>query len=101
MAHFDSHTLSHLKKLCKIECTHEEELDILSSLTRVLGYIESLKEVDTENIPPCNFVLRGMLKTVLRDDLIEGQLSHEKFLANAPEQIGGMIRVPIIIKDHE
>ena len=67
----------------------------------MLEYVASLKEIDTENVPPCNFVLKGMLKTILRDDVPQAPLSHEKFLGNAPEQIGGMVRVPSIMKDHE
>lgn len=98
MSQFDSHTLAHLKKLCRIDCTPEEEADIIHSVNRVLGYIEQLKEVDTEGVKPCSFVLRSMLKNQLREDEVKDILSRDQFLANAPDQIGGMIRVPPVLK---
>lgn len=98
MANFDHQTLEHLKKLCKIECTPEENEDILNSLSRVLNYVEQLKEVNTDNTKTCRYVLRGMLKSNLREDVAADLLPREEFLANAPDQIGGMIRVPPVLK---
>ena len=98
MANFDHQTLEHLKKLCRIEFTEEETQDILSSLSRILDYIASLNEVNTENVKTCRYVLRGMCRNQMREDEIKDLLPREKFLANAPEQIGGMIRVPPVLK---
>lgn len=98
MANFDHQTLEHLKKLCRIECTEEETRDILESLSRVLEYVEQLKEVNTENTKTCRYVLRGMLKNEMREDVVADLLPREQFLANAPDQIGGMIRVPPVMK---
>ena len=87
-----------LEKLCRIECSEEEEQDLLDSLTKVLSYIEQLKEVDTEGVPTCRYVLRGMLRNQMRDDVVTDLLLRDKFLADAPDQIGGMIKVPPIMK---
>lgn len=95
---FDNQTLEHLKKLCRIECTPEEEADILASLTRVLKYVEQLKEVNTEGVKSCRYVLRSMGKNQMREDIIKDPLSAEIFLSNAPEQIGGMVRIPTVMK---
>lgn len=98
MANFDHQTLEHLKKLCKIECTEEENQDILDSLGRILDYVEQLKEVNTDNTATCRYVLRGMLRNQMREDEVKDLLPREKFLANAPDQIGGMIRTPPVLK---
>ena len=98
MANFDHQTLEHLKKLCRIECTPEENREILESLNRILEYVEQLKEVNTEHTKTCRYVLRGMLKNRMREDEVKNLLPREQFLANAPDQIGGMIRVPPILK---
>jgi aspartyl-tRNA(Asn)/glutamyl-tRNA(Gln) amidotransferase subunit C len=98
MAHFDHQTLEHLKKLCRIECTAEENEEILTNLSRVLEYVEQLKEVNTENTKTCRYVLRGMLKNRMREDEVKEVLPRDQFLANAPDQIGGMIRVPPVLK---
>lgn len=98
MSNFDHQSLEHLKKLCRIECTEAEDLDILSSLKSVLEYVEQLKDVNTEGTKTCRFVLRGMTKDAMRVDEVKQTLPREQFLANAPDQIGGMIRVPPVLK---
>lgn len=98
MANFDHQTLEHLKKLCRIECTDEENQDILNSLTRVLDYVNQLDEVNTEGVKTCRYVLRGMQRNQMREDEVKDVLPRETFLANAPDQIGGMIRVPPVLK---
>jgi aspartyl-tRNA(Asn)/glutamyl-tRNA(Gln) amidotransferase subunit C len=98
MTEFDSHTLAHLKKLCKISCTPEEEEDILNSLPRILEYAATLNEVNTDDVKPCSYVLSSMLKNQMREDEVNHLLPREQFLANAPDQIGGMIRVPPVLK---
>ena len=74
---------------------------MFESIQKVLGYVEQLKEVDTEGVASCNFVLRSMLKNQMRDDEVKELLSREQFLGNAPDQIGGMIRVPSVMKASE
>jgi aspartyl-tRNA(Asn)/glutamyl-tRNA(Gln) amidotransferase subunit C len=98
MSHFNNQTLEHLKKLCRIECTPEEDADILDSLNKVLGYVAQLNEVNTEGVKTCRYVLRSMLKNLMREDEVKDLLPREQFLANAPDQIGGMIRVPPVMK---
>lgn len=98
MSPFDKNALDHLKKLCRIDCDPDEEVDILQSLGRVLEYMNQLNEVETEGVKPCNFVLRSMAKQQLREDVVKDPMPREQFLANAPDQIAGMIRVPPILK---
>lgn len=98
MSKFSKQELSHLKRLCRIDCGPEEEAKILESLNRVLSYVAQLDEVDVEGVKPCRFVLRSMLKNQMREDEVKDLISRDQFLANAPDQIGGMIRVPPILK---
>lgn len=98
MSKFDNQTLENLKKLCRIECTPEEDADILNSLSRVLEYVEQLNEVNTTGVASCNYVLEAMLKNLMREDEVKEILTREQFLSNAPDQIGGMIRVPPVMK---
>ena len=98
MSKFDRETLKHLEKLCRIECSPEEEQEILDTLPRILGYIDQLNEVDTSETAPCSYILQDMLKNLMRDDLVGETLSRETFLSNAPDHVGGMIRVPTVLK---
>lgn len=98
MSKFTRNEFEHLKKLCRIECTPEEESEILHSLQRVLTYVEQLKEVDTEGVASCNYVLRSMLRNKMREDEVKDLLSRDQFLDNVPDHIGGMVRVPPVMK---
>jgi aspartyl-tRNA(Asn)/glutamyl-tRNA(Gln) amidotransferase subunit C len=98
MANFDHQTLEHLKKLCRIDCSEEENQDILDSLSRILDYVAQLNEVNTMDTKTCRYVLRGMVRNQMRDDEVKDLLPRDQFLANAPDQIGGMVRVPPVLK---
>ncbi len=86
-----------LSRLCRISCTEEEKKNFLKSIEDVLAYVAQLQEVDTEGVPPCLTVLETLTNN-LREDIPEEPLSRELFLANAPSQVGGLIRVPPVFK---
>ena len=90
-------TLEYLQKLCRIACTEEEEADILKSLGRILEYVDLLNEVKTDGIKPCNHAIDSVVSE-LRADIPQNPMSREEFLANAPDQIAAMIRVPPVLK---
>lgn len=98
MQHFDTNALSHLKKLARIDCTPEEEKVLLERLQKVLGYISKLDEVNTEGVKPCSFVLSTLSKRLLREDVAEPSMSRDEFLAQAPDKVAGMVRVPPVLK---
>jgi len=97
MSHFDEKDLLKLMKLSKIECSQEEKDRFYTALSRVVTYIDQLTEVDTEGVAPCNHILET-ITNVMRDDEIGQTLSRDTFLSNAPSHVGGMVRVPPIIK---
>ncbi len=97
MASFDRNTIKKLTKLSRIQCSEDEEAQLLLDLQKILSYVELMNEVDTENVRPCNHVLEEMFN-VERDDAVGEVMPREIFLANAPDKIGGMIRVPTIMK---
>lgn len=97
MSKLDKQTIKNLSKLCRIDCTEEEQEALLKDLESILNYFEQLKEIDTQHVPPCNHVLND-IANVMRDDVVGEVLPREVFLANAPSQVGGMIKVPPIIK---
>lgn len=97
MADLDKETIKKLTQLSRIGCPDEEQEAILHDLKNILAYIEQLQELDTEDVPPCNNVIANM-KNVMRKDVPNNSLPRKEFLENSPEQIGGMIRVPEVIK---
>lgn len=97
MAELTKETIRYLSQLCRIHCTEAEEEALLKDMQRILGYIEQLQSIDTEGVPACSHVIAGM-NNVTRDDAIGKTLPRELFLADAPEHVGGMIRVPPVLQ---
>lgn len=97
MAKVDKETIQELSRLCRIECSEEEQKSLEQDLKKILTYIEQLQEIDTENVPPCNHIFEEMAN-VFREDEVGNLLNRETFLANAPSHVGGMIRVPPVMK---
>lgn len=97
MAQLDKKTIETLTKLSRIGCSDDEQEKLLSDLKKILNYIDLLQEINTENVPTCNHVLEGVTN-VMREDEVGSTMPREAFLANAPSHVGGMIRVPPVIK---
>lgn len=97
MSHFNENDLQKLMKLSRIECSKEEKEKFYKSLSRVVSYMDQLSEVNTEGVSPCNHILET-ISNVTREDEVGEILPRETFLANAPSHVGGMVRVPPIIK---
>ncbi|GAB4231271.1 MAG: Asp-tRNA(Asn)/Glu-tRNA(Gln) amidotransferase subunit GatC [Chlamydiales bacterium] len=97
MGELNRNTIHYLTELCRIGCPEEEEEELLADLNSIFGYIDLLQELDTENVEPCAHVIEGMVN-VMREDHVGETLSRKEFLENAPDQIGGMIKVPTVVK---
>ena len=97
MAELDKKTIKNLTELSRIECTEEEQEKLLQDLKSILKYVEQLNEIDTTHVLPCNHVLDD-IANVMREDKVGDLLPRELFLANAPSHIGGMIKVPPVLK---
>lgn len=97
MAQFDKETIQNLILLSRIECTEEQQEALLQDLKKIIEYFEQLNEIDTDNVAPCDHVLAG-INNVTREDIVGSSMPREMFLSNAPSHIGGMIKVPTVIK---
>lgn len=97
MSNFDKDTLKTLTQLCRIQCKEESLEKLLKNFKSILSYVDQLKEVDTEGVPECNHVLES-ISNVMREDQTEETLERETFLKNSPSHVGGMVRVPPVIK---
>ncbi len=63
-------------------------------LSGILGHIDRLQQLDTEDIAPTAQVVA--VEARLRDDEPRPCLSQEEALANAPASVDGFFRVPAI-----
>jgi len=84
-------------RLARLKLNDEEIRKFLVDVKRIADYTELLGEVDLTDLQPYMHA-EGVGFGQLREDEVCDQLSRETFLANAPDQVGGMIRVPPVIK---
>ncbi len=93
----DKEHLKKLSKLCRIKCNDEELDSIEVSFKEIIAHFEEIKEVATQETPTCDRVTENV-KCPQREDETGETLKRERFLANSPSHVGGMIRVPPVIK---
>lgn len=94
---FNKDTIKYLTELSRIDCSPDEQEAILKDLQSILEYFQQLNELDTTGVPPCNMVLEE-IQNVMREDQAGETLPREVFLGNAPSQVGGLVRVPPVMK---
>jgi len=97
MPQLDKKAIVNLIELSRIDCSEEEQEKLLQDLQSILNYVEQLNEIDTTNIRPCYQVLEEVAN-VTREDKVGEILPREAFLSNAPSHVGGLIRVPPVMK---
>jgi len=97
MYSFTDDDIDRLSKLARIQITQDGKERLRGNLEKVVRYVEQLSEVPTENVPLCVHV-NDKNQSVFRADEVEHDLTREAFLANAPDQVGGMIKTPPVIK---
>jgi len=81
--------------LAKLELSEKEKGKFQKELDNIIKYIDQLKEVNTEGIPPTSHVIP--MENVLREDEVLKSLSQDEALANAPEKEDGYFKVPKVI----
>lgn len=87
--------VAHVAELARLGLTPEERERLQEQLTSILGHIEVLKRLDTEEIAPTAQILP--LQNVLREDVATPSLSREEALANAPHTRDGFFAVQAVL----
>lgn len=82
--------------LARLRMTDEQLDKMAPELNNILGFIEQLAEVNTDNVEPLANVARSTLP--LRADVVNDGNCPEKVLANAPEAIEGYFAVPKVVE---
>ena len=88
--------VNHVAKLARLDLSDAEAAFFQKDLNSILDYVETLKDLDTENIPPMSHVLKT--GNVWRDDLPRGHQETEPLLENAPMREKGYYKVPKILE---
>jgi aspartyl-tRNA(Asn)/glutamyl-tRNA(Gln) amidotransferase subunit C len=84
----------HVAMLARLGLEPGDEEFYAEQLSGILGHIDRLQQLDTEDIPPTAQVVE--IASRLRDDEPRPSLTQEEALANAPAAVDGFFRVPAI-----
>ena len=84
-------------KLARLELNDDEVAKFSVELSSILGYIEKLGELDTDNVEPLAHCLP--IHNVFREDVPKASLGNDLALANAPARHDEYFKVPKILDD--
>lgn len=96
MTHISADEVRHLAQLSNVQLSDDEVADLGQDITSILGYIEQLNELDTQDILPTYQVTN--LENVWREDEIgNSAITREQLLALAPESQNHQVKVPKVL----
>lgn len=85
-----------LANLARLEFGDEEKQVLRNDLHKMIAFVEKLNELDTTGVEPLLHMSPEV--NILREDRVQGSVSREKALKNAPNHNGEYFRVPKVIK---
>ena len=88
--------IDNLAKLSHLSFSEQEKKEIRTDLQEMISFIEKLKEVNTDGVEPLLHMSSNV--NMLREDVVQGSVSREEALKNAPETDGTFFKVPKVIK---
>ncbi|MBS1567399.1 MAG: Asp-tRNA(Asn)/Glu-tRNA(Gln) amidotransferase subunit GatC [Bacteroidetes bacterium] len=88
--------IDNLANLARLSFSDQEKAEIKGDLQRMIAFVEKLKEVDTSRTEPLLHMSEAM--NVYREDVVQGSMSREAALANAPAADDTYFKVPKVIK---
>jgi aspartyl-tRNA(Asn)/glutamyl-tRNA(Gln) amidotransferase subunit C len=90
--------VEHVARLARLALSEEEKDKYTSQLGSILGYIEKLKELNTDGVEPTSHALP--LSNVWREDVLRPVpgASAASLLENAPDREGPFFKVKKVIE---
>lgn len=85
-----------LALLSRLQFHETEKQEIKKDLQRMIGFVEKLNELNLEGVQPLLHMTGEV--NVLREDEVNGSVSREEGLKNAPGHDGVFFKVPKVIK---
>lgn len=85
-------TITYVAALAKLELSGEEKERAKKDMSDILGYIDTMNELDTEGIEPMSHAFE--ITNVFREDVVTNGEDREQLLANAPAKKDGSFIVP-------
>lgn len=84
------------RELARLELSDDEVVGLARNLTAIVGYVDQLKDAQTDGIEPLAHPLE--LSNVFRPDEPRPSLPVDQALANAPQRKGDFYAVPDVFE---
>ncbi|NNV57867.1 Asp-tRNA(Asn)/Glu-tRNA(Gln) amidotransferase subunit GatC [Limnovirga soli] len=88
--------VENLAHLSRLHFTDEEKNALEQDLQSIISFVEKLGEVDTTGVQPLQHMSTEV--NVLRDDIVQGSITREEAMLNAPATDKTFFKVPKVIK---
>ncbi|HLW51898.1 MAG TPA: Asp-tRNA(Asn)/Glu-tRNA(Gln) amidotransferase subunit GatC [Candidatus Angelobacter sp.] len=91
--------VAYVADLANLDLTEAERQRMVRDLNSILGYIDRLNELNTDNVPPmAHTAAAGRSGDALRNDELRPCLPHQAALENAPDHDENFFKVPKVIE---
>ena len=97
MAKVTEKDVEQIALLARLDLTETEKKKYQAELSGILGYVDMLAEVDTENIEPTAQVT-GMTNVLRKDLKVPSDLDRDEILSNTPDKKDGYIKVKSVLE---
>lgn len=87
--------IDEIAHLARLEFNAEEKVQIANDLNRMLGFIDKLNELNTNDVEPLIYLSNE--HTVLREDEVGPSLSTKEALKNAAKKDSDYFKAPKVI----
>ena len=88
--------IEQVASLSRIWLTDEEKDIFQEQLTDILGYIEKMNELDTDDVQPMAYATS--LKNVFREDKQKSSFARQEILELSPSSANGFFKVPKVLE---
>ncbi len=92
----DIKQIEQIANLSRIKLTDDEKDIFREQLTDILGYIEKLNELDTDDVQPMAYATS--IKNVFREDQQESSFPRQEILELSPSSANGFFKVPKVLE---
>lgn len=93
----DKDVVKRLSHLSRLKIPEENMDEMVTEITKIIGWVEQLQDVDTANVLPMNSVVEEMKLPEREDVVTEGNI-RDQVLANAPDAMDGYFLVPKMVE---
>jgi aspartyl-tRNA(Asn)/glutamyl-tRNA(Gln) amidotransferase subunit C len=92
----DKATVARIATLARIRLSDDELEPLAADLSRIIGFVEQLDEVNTDGVVPMTHA--GAVSLPMRDDVVTDGGDRDAILANAPGAAKGFFAVPKVVE---